>query len=78
MPAWGAFRLLLRCVDTSFWFWWETVKDAVKPTVDLSNRIIFMEDNSDNLQNAIAKNEEDLAKRLFGQKIMKRQIWPWM
>lgn len=76
--AWGAFRLLLRCVDTSFWFWWETVKDAVKPTVDLSNRIIFMEDNSDNLQNAIDKNEEDLAKRLFGQKIMKRQVWPWM
>jgi hypothetical protein len=77
--AWGAFRLLLKCVDTSFWFWWEKLKDDVKPSVDLPpNRLVFMEDNSDNLQNAISKNEEDLAKRLLGQKIMKRQLWPWM
>jgi len=76
--AWGAFRLLLRCVDSSFWFWSETVKNEIKPSQDWSRRILFMEDNSDSLQNAIARNEKDMGERLFGQKIMKRQVWPWM
>lgn len=76
--AWGAFRLLLKCVDTSFWFWWEIVKNEIKPSHDWSRRIMFMEDNSDNLRNAIVRNEKDIAECLFGQKIIKHQVWPWM
>lgn len=76
--AWGAFRLLLRCIDSSFWFWWVTVKDQIKPSPDWFRRIMFTEDNSDNLRNAIVRNEKDIAERLFAQKIMKRQVWPWL
>jgi hypothetical protein len=76
--AWASFRLLLRCVDTSFWFWRDSVQSAVNRSIPKLQRLTFMEDNSDNLRNAIAKNEKDIAERLFGEKIMKRQAWPWM
>jgi hypothetical protein len=76
--AWASFRLLLRCVDTSFWFWWESVKDQVNTIDRQSQRVTFMEDNSDNLRYAIAKNEKGITERLLGEKIMKRQVWPWM
>jgi hypothetical protein len=76
--AWASFRLLLRCVDTSFWFWWESIRDQLNTSGIQSRRLTFLEDNSDNLRNAIANNEKHIAERLFGKKIMKRQVWPWM
>ena len=76
--AWAAFRLFLNCVDTSFWFWCEDVQDKGSAIELHSRRYTFMEDNSDNIRNAIKNNEKNITERLFGQKIINRQVWPWM
>lgn len=78
VTAWASFRLLLRCVDVSFWFWWKETKQRVgKAKID-PRRNIFLEDNTDEIQRGIQKNDKDAAERFLGQKILKRQVWPWM
>ena len=73
--AWASFRLLLRCVDSSFWFW----RDSAQAIVSLdARRRIFLEDSEGDLQRAIRENEKESSESFLGQKILSRQAWPWM
>jgi hypothetical protein len=73
--AWASFRLLLRCVDSSFWFW----RDSAQANLSLDvRRRIFLEDSEPDLQRAIRENENEASESFLGQKILKRQTWPWM
>ncbi len=76
--AWASHRLFLRCVDSRFWFWTEQVEaDSAGAGINL-RREMFFNCNQDDLQNAIRANEKDIAEQFLGQKIKKRQVWPWM
>lgn len=75
--AWAAFRLLLRCVDSRFWFWREQVAKDSEAEIK-HGRETFMNCNHDDIKNAIRDNEEGMAEQFLGQKIMGRQVWPWM
>jgi hypothetical protein len=75
--AWAAYRLLLRCVDSRFWFWREQV--VKNRGIEINRRRkIFLSCNHDGIRNAIQANEKDMAEQFLGQKIMRRQVWPWM
>jgi hypothetical protein len=76
--AWASFRLLLRCIDTRFWFWREQLENEVGAANINIRRKVFMSCNSDSIRNAIRANEKEMAEQLFGQKILQRQVWPWM
>jgi hypothetical protein len=75
--AWASFRLLLRCVDSRFWFWREQVAKDVGAEID-RRRETFLSCNYDAIRNATQANEKDMAEQFLGQKIMERQVWPWM
>ena len=73
--AWASFRLLLRCVDSSFWFW----RDSAQANISLdARRRIFLEDGEGDLQRSIRENEKESSESFLGQKILRRQAWPWM
>jgi hypothetical protein len=76
--AWASFRLFLQCVDTRFWHWQEQVKAQTAFDKKVEQRWLFFEDNLDTIRNRIRKNEQELEKHYFGQKILQRQAWPWM
>jgi hypothetical protein len=78
VSAWAAYRLFVRCVDTRFWFWRETIEKEIDTTKIKKPRQDFLENNVENIQNAIRNNESELAEQFLGQKVMKRQVWPWM
>jgi hypothetical protein len=78
VTAWASFRLLLRCVESSFWFWREEAEERVGESKTYRRRTTFLEDNMDEIQRGIQKNEKEAAERFLGQKLLKRQVWPWM
>jgi hypothetical protein len=78
VSAWAAFRLFLRCVDTRFWFWQEQIENDIEVTKVTKRRRDFFDNNIDNIRNAIRNNESEIAEQFLGQKVMKRQVWPWM
>jgi hypothetical protein len=75
--AWAAFRLLLRCVDSRFWFWREQVEKDSGDEIR-HGRETFLNCNHDDIRNSIRDNEKDVAEQFLGQQIMGRQVWPWM
>lgn len=75
--AWAAYRLLLRCIDSRFWFWRERVVKDRGAEIN-RRRDTFLSCNHDDIRNAIQANEKDMAEQFLGQKIMGRQVWPWM
>lgn len=76
--AWASYRLFLRCVDSRFWLWREQL-EADSDGIDLyPRREVFFNCNQEDLRNAIKANEKDMAEQFLGQKINKRQVWPWM
>jgi hypothetical protein len=76
--AWASYRLFLRCVDSRFWFWREKVEaDAGGTGID-PKREVFFNCNQEDLRNAIKSNEKDMSEQFLGQKIKKRQVWPWL
>jgi hypothetical protein len=76
--SWASFRLLLRCVDTSFWFWRESAEAEGVGVAPDQRRFTFLENNADNIQKAAQKNEKAAREHFLGQKILQRQVWPWM
>jgi hypothetical protein len=78
VSAWAAFRLFLRCIDTRFWFWQEQIENDIEVTKVTKRRRDFFDNNIDNIRNAIRNNESEIAEQFLGQKLMKRQVWPWM
>lgn len=76
--AWSSFRLLLRCIDTRFWFWREEVENSVGASNIDCRRKVFMDCNGDSIRNAIRANETEVSGQFLGQKIIQRQVWPWM
>jgi hypothetical protein len=76
--AWASYRLFLRCVDSRFWFWREQAEAESGGAGIKSRREMFFNCNHDDLCNAIKANEKDMAEQFLGQKIKRRQVWPWM
>lgn len=77
--AWGAFRIFLTCVDRRYWIWREQIIEATAEKSWHPNRVRFLSSNKNTIENQISKNENKLFKdKLFGQKIRKRQLWPWI
>lgn len=74
--AWAAFRLLLQCVDTRFWFWYKEFEASSNNMSDA--RTMFFRENSNVLSEKIKKNEESLTKHFLAQKVLTNQAWPWM
>jgi hypothetical protein len=76
--AWASFRLFLRCVDSRFWFWRERVAKEYGTAEVSPQREIFLNCNQESIRSAIGANEKDMEEQFLGQKVMKRQAWPWM
>jgi hypothetical protein len=74
--AWASIRLLLRCCDRRFWFWRERIESDVENAVDF-RRKAYLRDNLDTIKRAIDRNEKQLTDQFLGQKILKRQAFPW-
>ncbi|MBN1875695.1 MAG: NACHT domain-containing protein [Anaerolineae bacterium] len=75
IQAWAAFRLLLQCIDTRFWFWY---KDLKLNAMLHNDRLAFLEENENLLTERIKKNEENLKRHFLTQKILSNQVWPWI
>jgi hypothetical protein len=78
VDAWSAFRLLLRCVNSSFWFWRARSEVCSGDSQANGKRNLFLQNNLDTIRNAIKNNERELADQFLGQKGIKGQVWPWM
>src|SRR5690606_15216417 len=77
--AWGAFQLFLHCVDSRYWLWHEEFVEGEYKRNRESGRIRFLQSNIEAIRNRIKKNENKLFKdKLFGQKVIQRQVWPWI
>jgi hypothetical protein len=78
VAAWASFRLFLQCVDTRFWFWRKVVEAEVDESNISMQRSAFLRDNLETIHHSIRDNEKDMAEHFLGQKILERQVWPWM
>lgn len=77
--AWGAFQLFLHCVDSRYWLWHEEFVEGESKRNRESERIRFLHNNIEDIRNRIKRNENKLFKdKLFGQKVIQRQVWPWI
>jgi hypothetical protein len=78
VSAWASFRLFLQCIDSRFWLWRPEIETQFSVSDAGQTRLLFLQDNTNTLADAIRKNEGDLREHLFGQKVRQREVWPWM
>jgi len=78
VDAWASYRLLLRCVDSRFYFWHKRIVEMTDKIGTDSRRKTFLHYNLENIRIAVRNNEKDMAERFLGQIIMRQQVWPWM
>lgn len=79
IDAWAAFRIFLTCIDGRYWMWCSKIIESIIGNSWHLNRLRFLQSNTDTIRNHIRKNEDKLFRdTLFGQKVKKRQAWPWV
>lgn len=78
VKAWASFRLFLKCVDRRFWLWDKQYRNNYSNEIFKENRLQFLKDNLDDIKKNAKKNEEELEKHLYGQRIINDKSWPWM
>ena len=78
--AWASFRLLLRCVDSRFWSWYEgmIVNTLCTEIGQKKIRLDFLDANLDSLKNSVKNNEKKLREEFLCQRTLDGQAWPWM
>ena len=76
--AWASFRLFLLCIDSRFWLWGKRLEVEVGDGNVRPERLTFLRDNLENIRDHIQKNEKEMADQFLGQKILEREVWPWM
>lgn len=78
MESWRCYRLFLQCVDRRYYLW----KDKfISESINSKNRdriLKFLDDNYNVIQKSIKTNEKSIRNTFLGQKIAKRQAWPWI
>lgn len=72
--AWAAFRLFLRCADRRFWLWIDDTKLA--ETEPWKRDAVAM--NMGTIESACKENEKDWKDNFLGQKVIEKELWPWM
>ncbi|HXH09447.1 MAG TPA: hypothetical protein VNP04_06770, partial [Alphaproteobacteria bacterium] len=75
VEAWAAFRLFLRCVDRRFYLWSDVLCQSTPDLPGLWQQQMSM--NADDIYRSTEKNEGELAKSLFGQRISRNELAPW-
>jgi hypothetical protein len=78
IDAWAAFRLFLSCVDRRFWHWQKQIRTEYIEHPAFQRRNLFVESNRETIRNKIRQNEEPLKRQLYGQKLLEKQVWPWI
>jgi hypothetical protein len=76
--AWTSFRLFLQCVTSQFWHWLKEFRPAIGEENTKTSRWTFFKDNFEVLRHSVEDNEKELAKQFLGQKVLERELWPWM
>ncbi|MNS05457.1 hypothetical protein D3C72_368570 [compost metagenome] len=75
VEAWGAWRLFLQTVDSRFWIDW---KHFLESEGAFASRVRQTYRCLSDVKKAIEKNEDRMKETLFGTKIMKGEVWPWL
>jgi hypothetical protein len=78
VKAWASFRLFLRCIDGRFWLWRRVVETDIGDSNAIKERMAFLRDNLENVHDCIRDNEKELSEQFLGQKVLKREAWPWL
>jgi len=72
--AFAAFRLFLRCVDRRYWNWDEQQPNHELPAWKRVHLVL----NGKPIEDAMQRNEKDLASTLYYTKIARGTISPWL
>jgi hypothetical protein len=79
VKAWASFKLFLKCVDRRFWIWRdELLSDYINKSGVRNNKIDFYRINFSYIENSIKDNDKKRSETMFGEKILKDQVWPWL
>lgn len=76
--SWAAFRLFLKCVDRRFILWKQQEIGLATIKTGGYDRLAFLECQTGVIENNIKENEKSLHETFLSQKVLKREVWPWM